>query len=134
MEFVTERVLYIKGLKSPTEQQKMLVELSEKPELNVVEKRTMDAILRAEKALKRVDAARANADRLISKIGEDPIRKARNHRLIQQGLLIDKAGLQDKPAGAILALLTEAKNADPTDWANWTVVGNQILAESGELK
>jgi hypothetical protein len=60
---------------------------------------------------------------------KDEERKARNHRLIQQGALIDLANLQGWDKGLLLGgLLALSKVADENK-KNWKQQGNELLAK-----
>ena len=60
-------------------------------------------------------------------------RKARAHRLIQQGVLFDLAGLEHRSRGELLGLLlAAAKTEDPQRWAAWKQAGDALLAEKDD--
>ncbi len=62
-------------------------------------------------------------------------RKARNHRLIQQGLLFDLVGLESRdPAELAGALAALAEVDDPARWAQWKTKGQTVLARKTEMK
>ena len=62
-------------------------------------------------------------------------RKARNHRLIQQGLLFDLVGLESRdPAELAGALAALAEVDDPARWAQWKTKGQTVLARKAEMK
>jgi hypothetical protein len=87
---------------------------------------------RAEKADERLGQLRASAARVVSE-EKASARKARNHRLIQQGLLFDLAGLEQRSRGELLGLLlAAAKTEDPQRWAHWKEAGDALLAEKGD--
>src|SRR5665647_3562893 len=92
------RITHIKGLKTPTEQQKMLALLAEKANRTSQEEKYLSALIRAEKANEKAAKARTAADTLINddkKKAKETERKERTHRLIQQGVLFDLAQLED---------------------------------------
>ena len=61
-------------------------------------------------------------------------RKARNHRLIQQGLLFDLVGLASRdPAELAGALAALAELDDPVRWAQWKTKGQAVLARKAEM-
>ncbi len=89
-------------------------------------------LVRAEQADERLRKARADVTKLLNaeKTAE---RKARNHRLIQQGLLFDLAGLEHRGRDELLgALLALAKTDDPTRWEQWKAAGKALLAKKGD--
>jgi hypothetical protein len=65
---------------------------------------------------------------------KDAERKARNHRLILQGLLIELAGLSDWDRGELLGALValrESQNVPPERRQQWKQRGDALLAEKG---
>ena len=56
------------------------------------------------------------------------------HRLIQQGVLFDLAGLESRSRGELLGvLLAAAKTDDPHRWATWKQAGDALLAKKGDI-
>ena len=91
-EWLKERVAYIRGLKSPSDQQAILAELATKQTREPSEEKKLSALVKAEKASIRAAKARQQAANLIhaeKKAEREAERKARNHRLILQGVLFD---------------------------------------------
>ena len=134
-QWLLERVEYLRKLKAPNEQQRLLMLLAEKLDRSPTDDRNLAVLVRAEKADERLAKLRASAARVVSE-EKAATRKARNHRLIQQGLLFDLVGLESRDpaelAGA-LAALTEVD--DPARWVQWKIKGQAILArkvETGE--
>lgn len=119
----------LKGMKARSEQQELLVLLSEKASRTKEEQRQMDVLLRAEKAKEQAKRAAKDAAALLGEHKEAE-RKARNHRLIQQGLLIDLAGLEGWDRGEILGgLLSMASaTANREHRAGWKRQGDALLA------
>jgi len=135
-EWLKDRVAYLKGLKSPNDQQALLVLLAEKPTRNALDEKKLAALVRAEKAAIRAAKARQEAATLIhseQRAAKEAERKARNHRLITQGLLFDLAGLEHRSKGELMGMLLTAA-ATPNDdqrWAAWKQRGDALLAEKG---
>ena len=81
------------------------------------------ALVRVEQANDRAAQARVAATKLIQaskRQSQQAERKARAHRLIQQGALFDLAGLEHHSRGELLGLLlAAAKTDDPQRWAHW---------------
>lgn len=131
--WLNDRVAYINGLKSPSEQQVLLVLLAEQKARTPQDERKLAALIRAEKATIRAAKARAEAANMINaekKAEREAARKARNHRLIQQGVLIDLAGLENRSRGELLGLLlAAAATTDEQKWGAWKQRGDQLLAE-----
>jgi hypothetical protein len=127
-----ERVEYLRRLKAPSEQQRLLILLAEKLDRSPADDRKLAVLVRAEKADERLGQLRASAARVVSE-EKAAARKARNHRLIQQGLLFDLAGLEQRSRGELLGLLlAAAKTEDPQRWAHWKEAGDALLAEKGD--
>jgi hypothetical protein len=132
-DWLLDRIAYLKGLKTRTEHQKILVVLAEKKDRNTQEEKYLAALIRAEKAGERAAKARAAASNLINeqkKKSKEEERKARNHRLILQGVLIDLAELETRSRGEILGILLAAATIDdPSRWKSWKEKGDAKLAE-----
>ncbi|USX11231.1 conjugal transfer protein TraD [Paraburkholderia fungorum] len=86
-EWLTEHVQYIKGLKSPTATQALLVELAAIPAPTAQESRQLDKLVRLEKINQKADAMKAEAARMLSARREDQ-RKARTRELIELGGIV----------------------------------------------
>jgi hypothetical protein len=130
--WLVERVEYLRRLKAPSEQQRLLILLAEKPDRSPDDDRKLAVLVRAEKADERLGQLRASAARVVSE-EKAAARKARNHRLIQQGLLFDLAGLEQRSRGELLGLLlAAAETEDPQRWAHWKEAGDALLAEKGD--
>lgn len=135
-DWLQDRVAYLKGLKSPSDQQALLVLLAEKQQRTSQDEKKLAALVRAEKASVKAAKARQDAANLINaekKAAKEADRKARNHRLILQGVLFDLAGLENRSRGELLGLLLAAATTDdPQRWASWKAKGDALLAEKGE--
>ena len=132
-DWLLDRIAYLKGLKTRTEHQEILVVLAEKKDRTTQEDKYLAALVRAEKAGERAAKARAAASHLINeqkKKSKEVERKARNHRLILQGVLIDLAELETRSRGEILGILLAAATIDdPARWKSWKEKGDAKLAE-----
>ena len=135
-EWLTNRVAYLKNLKARTEHQQLLVLLAEKPDRSAADNQLLAALVRLEQANDRAAQARVAAAKLIQsskRRSAKEERKARAHRLIQQGVLFDLAGLAHRGRGELLGLLlAAAKTEDPNHWAHWKEAGEALLAEKGD--
>ena len=135
-EWLIDRVALLKGLKSCTEPQQLLVLLAEKPDRSAADNQLFAALVRLEQANDRAAQARLAATKLIQankRQSAKAERKARAHRLIQQGVLFDLAGLESRSREELLGLLlAAAKTEDPQRWAAWKQAGEALLAEKGE--
>ncbi len=137
-EWMKDRVAYLKGLKSPSDQQKLLVLLAEKPNRDAQDEKKLSALVRAEKATERAQKARANAAKIIN-AEKSAERAARDHELYKAAGLLGLAGLVDvktgKPTrdrGELLGALMGLAEANITDEkrAEWKRKGDAKLAES----
>ena len=135
-EWLTNRVEYLKSLKALSEPQQLLVLLAEKPDRSAADNQLLAALVRLEQANDRAAQARLAAAKLIQSSKRQSAkaeRKARAHRLIQQGVLFDLAGLESRSRGELLGLLlAAAKTEDPQRWAAWKQAGDALLAEKGD--
>lgn len=132
-EWLKDRIAYIKGLRNPSDQQELLVLLVEKENRSAQDVKKITAIVRAEKASVRAVKARQEAANLIyaeKRAAKEAERKARNHRLILQGVLFDLAELKHRSRGEMLGLLLAAATTnDEQKWASWKIRGDALLAE-----
>ena len=138
-DWLGERIKHIKGLKSPNDQQALLVALAEKDNRSDLEEKKLAALIRAERASVRAMKARQEAASLIyaeQREAASAARKQRTNRLILQGLLFDLAGLETRSRGELLGLLLSASTmTDQARWASWKERGDALLAEkSGALE
>jgi len=120
----------------PTAAQQLLLILVDKKERNSEDKRKLSVLIRAELAEEKADAARQNVKNLLrndEKKRSTEERKARNHRLIKLGALVDVAGLDDKSAGEVLGLLLMGKEFDAEKWNVLKAAGDALLAEREAL-
>lgn len=126
-----KRVQFIDGLKRPTEAQQLLAILYKKHGRTEAESKKLAALIKAEKATERALNANAAITKMLSTAKDDE-RRARNHRLIEQGILFDLAGMDTRSRGemlgALLAAVASAKN-NPEHWASWKAKGDALLAE-----
>lgn len=135
-EWLTARIAYLRGLKSPSDQQRLLLLLADKPERSSDDNRKLSALVRAEKAAERAQKAKANAARIVNaeKAAE---RKARDRELYQSAGLLILAGLVDSKTGRptvdrgelLGALLGLAKvPLDDQRRSEWKRAGDALLA------
>ncbi len=140
-EWLKDRVAYLKGLKSRSEQQELLVLLAEKTNRTAQDDKKLNAIIRAEKAGLRATKARQEASNLINaekKVAAKAERAARTHELCNAAGLLILAGLVDaktgKPAidkgellGALLGL-SKVTAEDPRR-LEWKRAGDALLTK-----
>jgi hypothetical protein len=140
-DWVNNRVLYLKGLKSRTEQQNILIELSDKQNRTPQDDKKFNALVRAEKAIERANKAKQAANNLIQseKHAEKKAeRKSREHELFNAAGLLILAGLVDTKTGkptidknellGALAGLAKVPESDQRR-TEWKKAGSAILAE-----
>ena len=137
-EWIKDRVAYLKGLKTRTDHQALLVLLFEKLDRDKLDDRKLDVLVRAEKASARANKARQDAIHLLrseDRAVKEAERKARNKHLIDLGGLVDLAGISAKDKGELLgAFLGLSRVADEERWAKWKQEGDALLAEREQEK
>ena len=110
----------------------MLVLLADNPSRTAQDNKKLSALVRAEKTAVRASKARQEVSILLNaekRAVKEEQRRARNHRLILQGVLIDLAGLEQRSRGELLGLLLVASTTeDPQRWASWKAKGDALLA------
>lgn len=129
-----ELIAHLKGFKSPSKQQQILIALADKSERTKDEERKLSALVKAELAARKAATARSKVVGLLrteekQRAAEE--RKARNHRLILQGTLFDLAGMSEWSRGEMLgALLAVAKTGQEQSRRDmWKQAGDALLAE-----
>lgn len=113
-DWLKTHILHLKGLKSPTEQQKLLIVLAESPSLTDLEKKKFDALVKSERAQVRARDARRAANKILNaeKIAESQkARKNRTHEMLKSAGLLSLAGLIDKNTGIPNADISELLGA-----------------------
>ncbi len=130
--WLADRVAYLRQLKAPSEPQRLLMMLAEKPDRSLADDRNLAVLVRAKKADERLAKLRGLAAKVVSE-EKAAVHKARNHRLTQQGLLFDLVGLESRdPAELAGALAALAELDDPARWAQWKTKGQAVLARKTE--
>jgi len=131
-EWLINHIAYLKGLKSRTDQQDLLVLLAEKSERSARDIKKLTVLIRAEKSGNKASRTRKLATGVIHaerKAAKEIERKAHNHRLMSQGALIDLAGLEHRSRGELLGLLlAAAATDDQQQWTHWKITGDAQLA------
>lgn len=140
-DWINNRVLYLKVIKSRTEQQNILVELFDKQNRTSQDDKKFNALVRAEKAAERANKAKQAASNLIQaeKHAEKKAeRKARDHELFNAAGLLILAGLVDTKTGKptidkneLLGALVGLAKVPESDQrrTEWKKAGAAILAE-----
>jgi hypothetical protein len=139
--WLNDRVTFLKALKTRTEQQELIVLLTENKKRSPLDTKKLAALVKAEKANIRANKARQDAANLINsekKALALAARNARTHELCESAGLLGLAGLVDtmtgKPTidrGELLgALLGLAKvPADDVRRSDWKRAGDALLAK-----
>jgi hypothetical protein len=136
-DWLNTRLAYLQGLKSPSDHQRLLLLLVEKPDRTPEDERKLLALVRAEKAAERAQKARANAARIVN-AEKLSVRKARDRELYNAAGLMILAGLVDSRTGMplldrgeLLGALMELSRVSPEDErkAQWKRKGDALLAE-----
>lgn len=140
--WLNDRVTFLKALKTRTEQQQLIVLLTENKNRSTLDAKKLAALVKAEKASIRASKARQDATNLINsekKALAISARNARTHELCESAGLMGLAGLIDtltgKPTidrGELLgALLGLAKvPADDTRRTDWKRAGDALLEKA----
>jgi hypothetical protein len=139
--WLNDRVTFLKALKTRTEQQELIVLLTENKKRSPLDTKKLAALVKAEKANIRANKARQDAANLINsekKALALAARNTRTHELCESAGLLGLAGLVDtmtgKPTidrGELLgALLGLAKvPADDVRRSDWKRAGDALLAK-----
>ena len=144
--WLKDRIAFLKGLKSRTEQQELLIMLVENTERTAQDTKKLVALAKAEKANVRAAKARLEAANLINaerKAAAEAERKARDHEMYQAAGLLSLAGLVDRKTGKptldrgeLLGALLGLAKVPPHDprRADWKRAGDAMLAEKEDAK
>lgn len=139
VDWLTEKIEYIRGLNQPTEAQKALLVLAETPTRTKDQERTLAALIRAEKSAERAARAKAEVNDLLAAESRKK-RAARTHQLCKSAGLLGLAGLLDTKSGQptrdraeLLGALLELAAIEPTDDTRrrWHDLGSELLNRRG---
>ena len=139
-DWLAEHIKYLSALKTPTDTQKLLILLAGKSERTQNEERTFAAVVKSEKALERAKKARAEVAGLLAKEKEEAAkaaeaaRKARNHKLIELGLLFGFAELDESPREFLMGLLLMGSKTDELNRQKLTQIGADFFAKKEPKK
>ena len=144
--WLDNRVLHLKGLKSRTEQQNILIEIYEKKDRTAQDDKKLSLIIKAEKTAESAAKAKIEANKFLQaeKNAEKKAeRKARDHELYNSAGLLIMAGLVDTKTGKPLIDKSELLGAliglskvpeSDTRRTDWKRVGAAKLAEQNQEK
>ncbi|MGY4838003.1 conjugal transfer protein TraD [Burkholderia pyrrocinia] len=123
-EWLAVRLQFIKGLNSPTEAQRLLVELAERSELDKSDARVFDQLMRMERINMKADEAKAETEKLLrTRRLEQERARAKAHA--ELGAVVEEVGFpleRDLLAGVLLEALDRLK-ADPALRTGWSSRG-----------
>lgn len=141
-EWLSAKIAYINGLKSPSEQQRLLVILAEKENRTATDEKTLTALIRAEKTAEKAAVAKAKVTAMIAaerKAAAKAERRARDHELYKAAGLMIVAGLVDSKTGkprfnaaglvGALAGVAELPHNHPK-WQEWEKRGKELLTKN----
>ncbi|RMM44329.1 hypothetical protein ALQ78_101380 [Pseudomonas syringae pv. aptata] len=135
-KWLSERILHIKNLKSPSDQQRLLLMLSEKIPRTNDEERKLSFLIKAEWAEAKAQKARSDVARIVN-AEKESARKARDRELYQAAGLLILAGLVDTKTGSplidrgeLLGALIGIEETSVTDAVRtqWKRTGDALLA------
>ena len=136
-QWLSNRVEYIKGLKSPSVTQKTLVELYEIPETQrtPINIKHLNTLIKAEKAADKAVSAQRAAKKVLTE-DQAKKRKERTHKLVQLGALFEVAGLDNYNPSALLGVLLKAAEVpvDDQKWDIWADHGQMVLNQRKNSK
>lgn len=144
-KWLIERVEHIRNKKSPSDQQRLLVLLYEKDDKTPKEEQDLKALVRAEKAVARLEKAAekvASSKTKVSKIlkaERSAKEKARTHELIKSAGLLIMAGLIDSTTGELvwphqellgaLVYINDIRNDEIRK--KWSSIGCELMENRG---
>jgi hypothetical protein len=135
-KWLSERILHIKNLRSPSDQQRLLLMLSEKIPRTNDEERKLSFLIKAEWAEAKAQKARSDVARIVN-AEKESARKARDRELYQAAGLLILAGLVDTKTGSplidrgeLLGALIGIEETSVTDAVRtqWKRTGDALLA------
>lgn len=139
-EWTKARADYIRGLKAPSDQQRLMLLLADKTQRTTDDERKLTVLVRAEKAAERAQKAKANAARIVN-ADKDTTRKARDRELYQAAGLLILSGLVDSKMGmpvidrgellGALLGLSKVPHDDPRR-IEWKRAGDALMAEKSK--
>ncbi|WP_326942648.1 conjugal transfer protein TraD [Actimicrobium sp. GrIS 1.19] len=128
-EWMAAKLAYIRGLKSPSAQQKLFDALAQIKNRNALQVRQFAALVKAEKLEDRAADIRRKGEQLLTeKEDAERARKARTRQLVALGGLIAKAGIDAWPTDRLLGLFMAAARGTDEQKARWSTEGAQALA------
>lgn len=136
-DWLAGHIAYLSKLKSPNDEQRLLLLLAEKKDRDAKEERTFAALVKSEKALERAKKARAEVAGLLAdekKKAAEAERKARTQKLIQLGLLFGYSGIEDEPREFLAGLAAFGAHMDADKKQELTRLGTTLLLAKEQKK
>lgn len=134
--WLAARAEFLRCLKKPTAHQSALLALLDASERTPTQEKALALLVRNERSAERMQKLAARLRKDQSEAGrwldstKKEARKARNHRLILQGLLFDWVGLESLDRAEMAGLLAEAaETVSPERRARWNVKGQRLLEQ-----
>lgn len=127
-DWLTSHLLYLKGLKSPSEAQQLFILLAGKSARSEKEEKFFSTLVKSEKAEEKASAARSEVSSMLEseKAAE---RKARTHKLVTLGLLFDYAEISDLSRDVLMGMVITGALADENKRRVWAKAGKEFLAK-----
>ena len=121
-KWAADRVQYIRGLKSPNEQQRLMLILTDKAEKTAQDIKTLSLLIQAEQAAEKAQEARTKVMNLIQA-------EKRAGLLIMAGLVDGQTGKPVDDTAALLGALASLNDLsrDNPKWSDWKIRGQELL-------
>lgn len=141
-EWQEKRLEVLRGLKKPTDHQRLLLALAANPSPTPDDNRKLDALWKAERAEVRARDLRGVAANIVNE-EKKAARKARDHELYESAGLLILAGLVDTKTGKptidraeLLGALVGLAKVAPEEPRrhDWKRAGESLLAERAKAK
>ena len=137
--WTVDRIKYLRGLKSPNQSQMLLILLFDKTEKTDQDYKSIGVLVRNEKTVAKVAKTQGAVLNLLKKEKaaqeeeNEKKRRARNHGLVELGLLFQYAEIESLPRSELVGMLLDFKNADAHQRKIWSEAGAAFFA-SKEVK
>lgn len=134
-EWLQNRLDYLRGLRKPTAQQRLLMALAALPQRSVREQRRLDVLVRAERFAEKAQQARGEANKVLSE-EQRQLRKKRDHALYRAAGLLGVAGVVDSAtgelridAGVLVGALVFLTEGELGDLSRFKPSGDRLIAD-----
>jgi hypothetical protein len=136
-DWLTGHLAFLRGLKSPNDNQKLLILLADKKGKTPKDERTFAMLVKSERALDRAKKAQAEVSSLLANEKKKVAaaeRTSRTHKLIQLGLLFGFAELDESPRDFLMGLLLAGARMDGINRQKMSRDGADFLAKKEPKK